>query len=319
MTAEDYKTLSVITPVYNRADCIGRCLQSVATQYVPDGWRVEHVVVDDGSTDNTVEVIKALAGDNVALECFPKNRGTNAARNAAVRRAKGKWIVILDSDDEMLPGAVSTICNTVDTNPEIRHFIFSTDDTFEYHNTLGQECTLTFEDFLLEKVFGDFVHVMLRDTVLNHPFEERLRIYEGLFFLHFFRSAERILFTNKILYHRDRRRDDHVTFELHLTNNQALANKRDAIVRRLKDFRDDYSKTASGRRIMNSYMHQLHPLYVFSGNYKEARALEAQLTAPDTRYVLLRRMHLGKTLWAILKPVMRLKHRLHSKTPNKWH
>ena len=94
---------SIITPVYNRADCIMRCMQSVEksmqTQF--GGGNIEHVIVDDGSLDSTVSIIEDYAKQHphVVFVKFPQNRGTNAARNEAIRRAKGKWVVILDSDD----------------------------------------------------------------------------------------------------------------------------------------------------------------------------------------------------------------------------
>lgn len=94
---------SIITPVYNRADCIMRCMESVAKsiQKSKMGGQVEHIVVDDGSSDATCDIVKKYTENHsyVVFVKFPQNRGTNAARNEAVRRARGNgassWIVTI--------------------------------------------------------------------------------------------------------------------------------------------------------------------------------------------------------------------------------
>ena len=92
--------LSVIVPTYNRAWCIGRCLDALLAEShdVP----MEVVVVDDGSTDGTDEV---LQGYRDAIEVIRQsNSGPGAARNAGVRVSKGSLLAFMDSDDENLPG-----------------------------------------------------------------------------------------------------------------------------------------------------------------------------------------------------------------------
>lgn len=78
---------SIITPVYNRADCIMRCMQSVekSMQSLIGGGNVEHVIVDDGSLDSTASIVEDYAKQHphVVSVKFPQNRGTNAARNEA--------------------------------------------------------------------------------------------------------------------------------------------------------------------------------------------------------------------------------------------
>lgn len=94
---------SIITPVFNRADCILRCMESVAKSIQKSnmGGQVEHIVVDDGSSDATYNIVEKYAEYHpyVVFVKFPQNRGTNAARNEAVRRARGNgassWIVTI--------------------------------------------------------------------------------------------------------------------------------------------------------------------------------------------------------------------------------
>lgn len=94
--------VSVVIPAYNRAAVIGDALESVKAQ-THRRWEV--IVVDDGSTDGTVERIEAVARADrrIRLLRHERNRGAQAARNTGVRAATGDWIAFLDSDDRYLP------------------------------------------------------------------------------------------------------------------------------------------------------------------------------------------------------------------------
>ena len=63
----------------------------------------ELIVVDDGSTDNTVEVVRGFQDPRIRLLCHAKNCGASRARNEGVRSARGEWVAFLDDDDEWLP------------------------------------------------------------------------------------------------------------------------------------------------------------------------------------------------------------------------
>jgi glycosyltransferase involved in cell wall biosynthesis len=90
--------VSAIIPTYNRAKTIERALNSVLAQT----WKeIEVIVVDDGSTDQTIEILKAY-GDKVRV-IRQQNGGPSAARNTGIKAAKGEIISFLDSDDAWLP------------------------------------------------------------------------------------------------------------------------------------------------------------------------------------------------------------------------
>ncbi len=91
--------ISAIIPVHNRSGFIGEAVASVLGQTWP---RVECVVVDDGSTDETPAVLAAIRAPGLRV-LRQENRGVSAARNAGIAAAKGDFIALLDSDDLWLP------------------------------------------------------------------------------------------------------------------------------------------------------------------------------------------------------------------------
>jgi glycosyltransferase involved in cell wall biosynthesis len=90
-------TVSVVIPTWNRAQLVERAITSVLAQSRPPE---EVIVVDDGSTDNTADVVGRFSA--VIYERIEQS-GVSAARNHGIRRARGEWIAFLDSDDEWLP------------------------------------------------------------------------------------------------------------------------------------------------------------------------------------------------------------------------
>lgn len=89
--------ISIITPCYNASPYITRTIQSVQNQTLTD-W--EMIVIDDGSTDNSAEIVKTLAKEDPRIKLFQKeNGGSASARNLALSIAQGEYIQFLDSDD----------------------------------------------------------------------------------------------------------------------------------------------------------------------------------------------------------------------------
>ena len=93
--------LSVVIPTWNRAHLVCEAIESAFNQRP---GQVEIIVVDDGSTDNTAEVLRRNFGTKIRLQRLSRRRGAGAARNAGIRLATGELIAFLDSDDLWLPG-----------------------------------------------------------------------------------------------------------------------------------------------------------------------------------------------------------------------
>lgn len=98
---QDDPKISVVIPAFNRRDTVNRCLDSVLAQTPPP---FEVIVVDDCSSDKTVDAVTSYPERQVRCVSLEKRCGAQAARNRGVAEAKGDWIAFQDSDDEWLPG-----------------------------------------------------------------------------------------------------------------------------------------------------------------------------------------------------------------------
>lgn len=107
--------LSVIIPVYNAGALINRCLNSIFSQQ--GNYKIEVICVDDGSTDNSVELIKNRKEQNIFL-LQQKNAGPSTARNKGMNIAKGKYMAYLDADDYWLPGFIEQTITFLESHPE---------------------------------------------------------------------------------------------------------------------------------------------------------------------------------------------------------
>lgn len=127
--------VSVVTPVHNEPAYLVRAVQSVAAQTVPV---LEHVVIDDGSTDTTRDVLDRLAAENPSIVVIHQSRaGAAVARNAGIARSRGRYIAFLDADDVWHEQKVARQIEFMETH----HCFFSYGDYLEVeHHT---SCRLT--------------------------------------------------------------------------------------------------------------------------------------------------------------------------------
>lgn len=117
MCKERKPSVSVIIPTYNRAHLIGRAIQSVLNQTYQD---FEIIIVNDGSSDNTEDIIKAFNEERIRYIGYEENKGAAAAINIGIMAARGQYIAFQDSDDEWLPEKLEKQMRVFkDTSPEV--------------------------------------------------------------------------------------------------------------------------------------------------------------------------------------------------------
>lgn len=181
----DNVLVSVIIPTYNRKDIVLDAIQSVVRQTIKD---FEIIVVDDGSTDGTVEYLQSL---HLPINLISKeNGGVSSARNLGIKNARGKYIAFLDSDDLWLPEKLEQQIAYLESHPDI--FLVYTDEYIEVNgdvlpNTRFERSGVKDDEkdnFLLPGfVQHTPIHtsaVMIKKSVLDEVgyFNETLKIHE---------------------------------------------------------------------------------------------------------------------------------------------
>lgn len=104
--------VSVIIPAYNCAETISYAINSVLIQ---EGMTFELIVVDDASTDSTLDNIRAVIDPRLRYIRHENNKGAAAARNTGISLARGRYIALLDSDDVWFPGKLTKQCHALHT------------------------------------------------------------------------------------------------------------------------------------------------------------------------------------------------------------
>jgi glycosyltransferase involved in cell wall biosynthesis len=108
--------VSVVVASYNHAPFVQECLRSALSQGIDD---LEIIVTDDGSTDATAQQVAALGDPRIHLHTFAQNRGACMAMNDAIRRSRGRYIAVLNSDDLFLPGKLRRQIDFLDLTPQV--------------------------------------------------------------------------------------------------------------------------------------------------------------------------------------------------------
>jgi len=120
--SSDWPKFSIVTPSYNQAQFLEDAIQSVLTQEYPN---LEYIIIDGGSTDQSVEIIKKYDYRLTYWVSAPDN-GQSEAINKGVMRATGEWVSWLNSDDMYLPGTLVAVAEEIKNNPAIHWIVGST-------------------------------------------------------------------------------------------------------------------------------------------------------------------------------------------------
>ncbi|MGJ8696848.1 MAG: glycosyltransferase family 2 protein [Verrucomicrobiaceae bacterium] len=158
---------SIVTPSYNYGHYIGECLESVACQ---EGVTLEHLVMDAGSTDDTAEVVK---GFEHALFYQEPDKGMSDGINKGFRRAKGKWVMWLNSDDRLKPGVLAKVKRFVESR-EKADVVYGGWDFIDADGVVGRRMTVFPFDLRMMIYTGCYVGstacFFRRETVLDEGY-----------------------------------------------------------------------------------------------------------------------------------------------------
>jgi glycosyltransferase involved in cell wall biosynthesis len=176
---------SIIIPTYNRGKLLPKAIESVLNQDCND-W--ELIVVDDGSTDNTKNIIEKLCENDQRIKyVYQDNQERSAARNKGIENSKGKYVCFLDSDDEYLPFHLATFQEEIKDKNLPRALFYSSliifkngidighpigilnnnESIFDYLFTEGiYPCRVCIERSILDEFKFRLDSVLVEDTIL---------------------------------------------------------------------------------------------------------------------------------------------------------
>lgn len=159
--ANDYGLVSIVMPSYNSEKYIKDSIQSVLDQtYI--NW--ELLIVDDCSSDKTVDIIKSFKDERIKFFQNDKNSGAAVSRNKALREAKGKWIAFLDSDDMWLPTKLEEQLEFMISN----NYSFSYTDYRVYNDGVLSNKIITAPKKVTFRKIKHYCYVATLTVVYNH-------------------------------------------------------------------------------------------------------------------------------------------------------
>ena len=184
---------SVIIPVYNSEKTIKRCIESITLQNRPD---VEIIIINDGSTDETESICKALQTEHTnIIYIYKENAGVSSARNSGLSVATGEFILFVDSDDYVDNNCFAIIDKDIQSNADFYQFGFSivakglVKETREFSecfvNTSSEKETFISEGVVSRSINSPWAKIYKREIIdkKNLRFCEELSTGEDLTFV----------------------------------------------------------------------------------------------------------------------------------------
>ncbi len=200
---------TVVVPVFNREAEILRCVGSVLAQSFPD---FELVLVDDGSTDASLARMRAISDERIRVLAHTCNRGVCPARNTGIRAARGRWVVFLDSDDELASdealGRMHALASAAPDGIAALWFRCRLDDGRVSPDPMPSMAVWDYSGYIrfLEATFGrprDMIRCVRRGC-FEHVFYPDSRMLEDKFHLDFARRFRSRAYPDVLrLYHQD--------------------------------------------------------------------------------------------------------------------
>ena len=197
--------VTILIPVYNVEAYLPQCLDSILCQTYRD---LQVVLIDDGSKDNTLAVAQEYARKDSRIEVYhQENQGVATTRNNLLKKIKGDYVLFVDSDDWIEPDMVEFLVRkATDNNAEVAMCGMVVNDTpvkKEYTESLlsQEECVRAF--LFHNELRGSLCNKLVATSLLHNVWFHCGISYgeDALFCWHFFQNAQRIVMTDRQLYH----------------------------------------------------------------------------------------------------------------------
>lgn len=204
------KLVSIIVPIYNSEQYLRKCLDSIKQQSYK---KIEIILIDDGSTDNSAIVAREYCEKDERFTLIQiKNSGSSNARNIGLKRARGRYIGFVDSDDVIEPNMYEELVNVLENNPAYLFACCNFDNNCEekgdlqYNSKINKIDGHVLNHLLVDKRMQGFVWNKLfrAETIRGIEFDARIAAHEDLMFN--FKVLEKngndnIIFIDEVLYH----------------------------------------------------------------------------------------------------------------------
>lgn len=206
--------ISVVVPVYNAEKYIVKCLESLIA--AKEQNKLEIVVIDDGSTDNSLKICHQFSADHSYIVVLTQqNSGPSVARNRGVKVATGDYLVFVDADDYVEPSYISDLhTEIVAVKSDLvccayfDHSKYGKVATTNYNEKIIYDEVKDFIPFILDKVGGVLWDKMFKKDIIlknNIAFNTNIRLSEDLLFvLEYLKYTSKISVVSKHLYHYNR-------------------------------------------------------------------------------------------------------------------
>lgn len=193
---------SIITPTYNREDLIGRAIKSILAQTYED---FELIIVDDASTDNTIQVVESFLYDKrIKLIKCEVNGGVNTARNIGLSNisSQSQAITFLDSDDEFEPDALENMLAEMNMHKDVNYFRFGVKyEDGKLANNIRHVGVKAGFDYYIKNLFtiGEWVCTFRRNIVDNgFSYSTEVKAFEIIPYITLARQEE-VFFSDKVV------------------------------------------------------------------------------------------------------------------------
>lgn len=260
--------VSIIIPIYNSEKYIDKCLESVVNQSLKE---IEIIIINDGSTDNTLNIAKEIAKKDNRIKIFTQhNKGAAIARNLGILKSSGKYIGFVDIDDyieremyfELYYKAIEgnydiVTCSFVEEGTSCHNYFENA--LIEKNEIEGEEIKELYFKYIIEdKSIG---YLPLWNKIFKKEFIIENNLYidkemvfgeDRIFCREAFLRAERIANVNKILYHYLKVNDDSITMKYSISKVEYYLQDRREMVRFIVDNIKDRKMLEKGLDIYNS-------------------------------------------------------------------